>query len=243
MSATKEPAWRVLPLDVTFTAVLTVAWFALWLLWPWSQAQSVPEEEPVEPGTTFSFSRAVPGIDPGRQATMMVLPSPAGFSGFVVEQALSHEALTAMRPNTSRVLELSEWNAGGAGDSLGDGPGRWFIKPIGRYEPVSSETPLFNFKAQSPVTNVTLAMSSTLTACGLEVAVDSARSVLRSKAAWIVGAQVEVDQRGSVTHVFIDKPADVAGVNQAVLRALYSAVAKRPGRACAGNVTLSWPGN
>ena len=79
-------------------------------------------------------------------------------------------------------------------------------------------------------------------ACGLEVKPATFANWPRPQSAWIVKAHVDIDQKGDIEHVFLEKPSDLDDANQAVVAAVRLSHVLRPGRACSGSLTVSWPG-
>ncbi|MEI6807222.1 MAG: hypothetical protein WCN95_00730 [bacterium] len=209
---------HAIPVDSLVAVMTACSFFAIWLLWP--STKGVPQTGGMSfQGTRYVF-RSAPASNL-RDPTALVRPL-LGSGEIGREDFDDTEATTQDRTDLTKLMERSS------------GPGTSSLQlslqddPVARLTRAYVDTPVF---VQAPAVTTTglvrINVSAKLQVREFDTSVLVAATLPQHEQAWTIRAFVEVDEHGSVSHVFLETASASAELNEAVLRALYGSRSRK----------------
>jgi len=221
------------PLDALAVTLIACTFLAIWSLWPASKTGNHAKARPFQE-TSYVFMASP--VDNSRDPTQLVRP-PMESGGGGHEYLNDREAVAPSRMDAAVLLERSPASRLTLTELDLEGDARE------EHAQAYVDTVLLAHPPVSAAGLIRVRLSDELVAGEFDTTVLSSMPVPDHEQSWTIRADVALDEHGSVTHVLLTTAAEDAGLNAAVLRALYGSHGKRNGQPFEGTVTISATGD
>lgn len=221
------------PLDVLAITLTACTFFAIWSLWPASRAGHKTKSKAIQE-TSYSFLSSL--ADNSRDPTQLVRPL-LGSGGRGHEDFNDIEAVTPSRMDAATLLERTPSSRPTVTELYLEG------ETVERRTHAYIDTSPLSSHAVSAAGTIRVRLSEELAAGEFDTSILSGIPVPYHEQSWIIRAYVTLDEHGSVAQVLLTTATEDAGLNAAVLRALYGSRGKSNGQPFEGIVTISANGN
>ena len=216
--------------------VVAMAWPAIWLVWTPLGARIRVPDRPFAPDVVY-VRQAVGTADLPFSPMLITFPSSAGAQDLRDDKPDLGSLSSDRSPGAAFLGYAPPSPAAG---SAAEDSGRRMAAMWERSAPPALPGSVYGEVAGTN-RDMVVEMSPALQACGFEPGKGLSDLAGRSLKGTVT-AYVQVDDRGQVSHVFLDTPGDTAELNGGIVRALLQGRAARPAGACGGTVSISMRG-